>query len=164
MPYRFFFVPISDQADVAGELNRFVSSHRTVAVERNFLPDGASSGWAVCVTYTDSPSPEAKPLASNARREEPDWRSMLTPAEFAVFSRMRALRAELAKADGVPPYNVFTNEHFKEMVRQRASSLAALKRIARIGDARAEKYGPTFLKIIAEADLPAGETPSDAPP
>jgi superfamily II DNA helicase RecQ len=72
-----------------------------------------------------------------------------------VFARLRALRKERADADGVPAYAVFTNDQLAEMVQHRAVTAAALREIAGVGEARAEKYGAAFLAVLTEAALPA---------
>ena len=79
---------------------------------------------------------------------------MLTDPEFAVFARLRALRMERADAEGVPAYALFTNEQLAEMVRRRVLTIAALRDIQGIGEARTEKYGEAFLHILQDAALP----------
>ena len=40
---------------------------------------------------------------------------VLTPEEFAFFSKLRELRKELAAKDGVPPFVVFTDEQLSSI-------------------------------------------------
>ena len=70
-----------------------------------------------------------------------DYKEVLKPEDFEVFSRLRDWRKAEAEQEGVPVYGVFTNEQLAEMVRQRAGTKAALKGIAGVGEARVEKYG-----------------------
>jgi superfamily II DNA helicase RecQ len=79
--------------------------------------------------------------------------------EFAIFSQLRQLRKELAEQEGIPVYAVFTNDHLADMVRQRIVSLAGLKGIDGIGQARLEKYGEAFLRIL-KRDIPGLSTGS----
>ncbi len=51
MQYRFFW--ISAVYPDAGEqqLNDFLRGHSILNVEREFVAEGANSGWSVCVSY-----------------------------------------------------------------------------------------------------------------
>lgn len=159
MRFRFFSVPVHDPDPAADELNRFLAGHRILAVEKHFVADGANSAWAICVGFDDPGA--ALPRAAQARRGKVDFKDVLSEAEFAVFARLRALRKERAEAEGVPAYALFTNEQLAEMVQRRVTSAGALRDIPGVGEARAEKYGPGFLRILQEAALPA-PAPSDA--
>jgi hypothetical protein len=46
----------------------------------------------------------------------------------------------------VPVYTIFTNEQLAQMVQSRATTKAALEKIAGVGDARIEKYTPAGRK------------------
>ena len=48
----------------------------------------------------------------------------------------------------MPAYALFTNEQLAEMVQRRVRTLAALREIAGVGEARIEKYGEDFLDIL----------------
>ena len=121
------------------------------------MVDGPNSTWAVCVSF-DRYGAQRPPAGKRARV---DYRDVLDEPEFAVFARLRALRKELAEGEGVPPYALFTNEQLAEMVQRRVVSVAALKEIAGIGEARVEKYGEAFLAVLKEAALPAAAASAD---
>ena len=161
MRFRFFSIPVHSADDAAKSLNQFLAVNRFMAVDRQFVPDGSNSTWAVCVTYDDAGVGPAPPL-SVARRAKADFKDVFDPAEFAVFARLRALRKERSDADGVPAYAVFTNDQLAEMVRRRITSATALQQLAGVGEARVAKYGPGFLSILLDAALPEPEVPVDA--
>ena len=77
-----------------------------------------------------------------------DYMKVLSPDEFAVFSRLRNLRKELAAKDGVPPFVVFTDEQLASIIRQNPTDLGKLTAVQGIGQAKAEKYGNAVLKIL----------------
>ena len=81
-------------------------------------------------------------------RNKVDYRERLSPEDFAVFARLREVRKEIAQADAVPVYAIFTNEQLAQMVQARATTKAALEKIAGVGDARIEKYGPRVLEFL----------------
>jgi superfamily II DNA helicase RecQ len=84
---------------------------------------------------------------------------VLSEQAFAVFARLRSLRKELAESEGIPAYALFTNEQLAEMVQRRVQTAAALREIAGIGEARIEKYGETFLRLLCEAFSSSGSNP-----
>lgn len=59
MRFHFAAVPVHGSAEAERELNVFLGSHRVVGVERHLVADGTQSGWAICVSYTDTTSPHA---------------------------------------------------------------------------------------------------------
>jgi superfamily II DNA helicase RecQ len=165
MQIRFFLVPTHGAEDAAIDLNRFLAAHRILAIERQFVADGPNSAWALCVSFDDgggsggAGSGASRSIAG--RRGKVDYKDLLSPPEFAVFARLRALRKERAEAEGVPAYALFTNDQLAEMVQRRITTAAALREIPGVGEARVEKYGPLFLPIIEEAALPTA-TPAPA--
>ena len=153
MQLKFFTVSIHSGDDTEAELNRFLAAHRIIAIDRQFVSNGANSAWSVCVSFDDGATSGAARSAM-ARRGKVDFKDVLSDAEFAVFARLRALRKERADAEGIPAYAIFTNEQLAEMVQKRVTSATALREIPGIGEARVEKYGPAFLPILQAAALP----------
>jgi superfamily II DNA helicase RecQ len=74
---------------------------------------------------------------------------------------VRSAFKQIAQAEAVP---VFTNEQLAQMVQTRATTRAALEKMAGVGDARIEKYGPRVLEFLQSqyngkvADAPGGPT------
>jgi superfamily II DNA helicase RecQ len=93
-----------------------------------------------------------------------DYREVLPPEQFERFSRLRALRKELADKEAVPPYAVFTNEQLAAMARLEAPSLGAIEEIEGVGAAKMKKYGVLFLAALqtgtSAPPAPAGEAPA----
>ncbi len=146
MKYRFFSIPAWDPAASQDELNRFLGAHRVLSVDREFVTDGRHSLWCLCVSYADGET--ATTPRSKARI---DYREVLNDADFAVFAELRTLRKQLAEAEGLPAYALFTNEQLAEMVRKRVDSVANLEAIAGVGKARVEKYGVAFIDLLRRA-------------
>ncbi len=70
--------------------------------------------------------------------------------ERALFEALRARRASLAKAQGVPPYVIFHDTTLVEMAQRRPRSLDALSEISGVGQAKLERYGELFLTTVRE--------------
>lgn len=160
MAYNFFYVPVSHGGTATANLNRFLAEHDIVSVERQLILDGPNSAWTVCVGFNDggqTPPGTTPGVLAAAKRAKTDYRDVLNPVDFAIFSRLRALRKTIADAAGMPLYGVFTNDQLADMVTRRTTSMAALLEIEGLGSARADKYGATFLQAIREAALPAAE-------
>jgi superfamily II DNA helicase RecQ len=150
MAFAFFTVPIQDGGQAEAEVNAFLRTHKVLAVDRRWVEQGASSFWCFCVDYLDGPVPGFGALRTGGRAKV-DYKEVLTPEQFAVFARLRDLRKEMAQAEAVPVYTIFTNEQLAQMVQTRAASKAALEQIAGVGDARVEKYGPRVLELLNAA-------------
>lgn len=66
----------------------------------------------------------------------------------ALFALLRAKRKELADADGVPPYVIFSDRTLVEMAAYYPQSRQALLGISGIGQVKLEKFGDLFLEVI----------------
>ena len=80
-----------------------------------------------------------------ARRPVPEE---LDGAQAELFGRLRALRARLARRQGVPAYAVFSDKTLRELAVVRPRTLEELKSVSGIGDAKARKYGKQVLEEI----------------
>ena len=145
---RVWFRPVRDDATAAAGLNGFLRSHRVLTVDRRWVDQGAESFWSFCVDYLESAGGSSSEGKNGPVRGKVDYRDELSPEDFAVFARLRQLRKETAQSEAVPVYTVFTNEQLAQMVQSRATARAALEKIAGIGDARIEKYGPRVLVFL----------------
>lgn len=151
MAFQFFVVPARDHGEAAEELNRFLRGHRVLAVDRRWVEQGLDSYWSFCVDYLDragAPAPSAGSKSPADARNRVDYREVLSPADFTRFVRLRTLRAEIAKAEAVPVYTIFTNEQLAKMVQGKAASRADLGKIDGIGEARVQKYGARFIECL----------------
>jgi len=152
MGFRFFTVPIQDSGQASAELNTFLQSHKVLSVDRRWVEQGSSSFWSFCIDYLEqangaSPGGALRPGFSRAKI---DYREVLNPQDFAVFVKLRDLRKEIAQAEAVPVYTIFTNEQLAKMVQGKVTAKAALEKVAGVGDARVEKYGGRFLALLGE--------------
>lgn len=148
MKYAFFHVPALQPEPVQSELNQFLAQHRIRDVSREFVNDAEHSAWCLCVTYDDTQARTVQ--SSSARPARVDYREVLTPEDFDVFSPLRKRRNELADAAGIPAYSVFSNEQLATMVRRRVRNLDELRQIEGIGARRCEQYGEAILSVLLD--------------
>jgi ATP-dependent DNA helicase RecQ len=65
-----------------------------------------------------------------------------------LFERLRAVRLQIARSRGVPPYVIFHDTTLRELARLRPTSIAELYGIRGIGARKAEDLGDVFLAAI----------------
>jgi ATP-dependent DNA helicase RecQ len=93
------------------------------------------------------------PAAARARREKAGRsasQSVITDVNRDLFEALRRKRTELARAQNVPPYVIFHDKTLLELAASRPISRAEMANVPGIGEAKLDRYGPTFLAVIAE--------------
>jgi ATP-dependent DNA helicase RecQ len=68
----------------------------------------------------------------------------------AVFSKLRALRKQLADRDRLPPYMVFSDTTLREMAVRLPNTMHHLLQVKGVGEAKLAKYGEAFLLLLRE--------------
>ncbi len=87
-----------------------------------------------------------KKAAARSRR---GTQRLAATADEALFQALRALRLELARGQGVPPYVIFHDTTLLDMARDRPGSLEELSQFSGVGQAKLDKYGEAFLEVIS---------------
>ncbi len=82
-----------------------------------------------------------------SRVEAESWQDV----DRDLFDRLRALRLQIARARGVPPYVIFHDTTLREMARLRPASVDALRGVYGVGARKAEDLGTVFLDVIRNA-------------
>lgn len=89
-------------------------------------------------------------------------------AHRALFEELRILRKQIADADGVPPFVVFSDATLLELSKSKPADERELLQINGIGEHKLRKYGARFLAAISgyrrvelESRLNPDETPSE---
>jgi ATP-dependent DNA helicase RecQ len=94
---------------------------------------------------------------------------LLSAADVALYQDLRVWRAEVADVAGIPVFMILANRQLRDIVRLRPASLAALRGISGIGQARLQKYGRVLLErvrggAVAGAPVSNPEADADRPP
>lgn len=79
--------------------------------------------------------------------------TVLTQKEMTLFEKLRALRMEIARAERVPPYIVFSDKTLTHMCSVRPGTKEEMLTVTGVGQFKYEKYGERFLKCIQEEVL-----------
>jgi ATP-dependent DNA helicase RecQ len=82
--------------------------------------------------------------ARRARIETESWDGV----DRDLFERLRAVRLEIARARGVPPYVIFHDTTLREMARLKPDSTEALLSVYGVGARKAQDVGEQFLRVI----------------
>jgi ATP-dependent DNA helicase RecQ len=86
----------------------------------------------------------ANAIAVTVAEEGPD----LTPSDERLLGILKQKRIEIARAESVPAYIVFSDRTLADMALRRPASLEALGRLRGVGEMKLAKYGESFLAVI----------------
>jgi ATP-dependent DNA helicase RecQ len=104
-----------------------------------------------CVGATLGPAtaPKAGPRNGRSRGRKNDApKSVVANADPALVAELRALRAQIARADKVPAYVVFPDRTLAALAANAPRSRGALEQLHGMGPSRVEKYGEQVLALI----------------
>ncbi|MEX2272881.1 MAG: DNA helicase RecQ [Vicinamibacterales bacterium] len=68
-----------------------------------------------------------------------------------LFEELRALRLQIARTRGVPPYVIFHDTTLRELARDKPRTLAELRTVKGVGVRKAEELGEQFLQVLRQA-------------
>jgi ATP-dependent DNA helicase RecQ len=81
---------------------------------------------------------------AQSRVEAESWQDV----DRDLFERLRAVRLEIARSRGVPPYVIFHDATLREMARRRPTSIEAFLTVKGVGARKAGDLGDIFLAAI----------------
>lgn len=65
-----------------------------------------------------------------------------------LFNKLKELRLQIAKKQGVPPYVIFHDSALTAMITQRPQTLKEFAEISGVGQYKLERYGALFLEAL----------------
>ncbi|MBI5630563.1 MAG: HRDC domain-containing protein [Elusimicrobia bacterium] len=92
----------------------------------------------------------AENLRASSEAPRKDWRGELDPAGQRIYDEMRLWRGRTAKREGMPPYLILNNRELAELAMKRPVSLAQLREINGIGEAKSQRWGEEMLAVLAK--------------
>ncbi|GGE11220.1 ATP-dependent DNA helicase RecQ [Aureimonas endophytica] len=94
------------------------------------------------------------PEAARERRRQKAARgaapATLAEADRDLFQALRQKRLDIARAQNLPPYVIFHDKTLSELAAARPASRAEMALVPGVGEAKLDRYGPAFLKVIAD--------------
>ena len=89
--------------------------------------------------------PEKGRLPKRARVETEGWDGV----DRELFERLRAMRMQVARKRGVPPYVIFHDTTLREIARTKPATIEELRHVKGVGDRKSADLGELILSIIA---------------
>jgi ATP-dependent DNA helicase RecQ len=89
------------------------------------------------------------------RRKPAKQRRDATAHDDPLFQTLRQLRFALAKAQGVPPYVIFSDASLRDMAQLRPATLDQFAEISGVGSVKLARYGQIFIDAIGQGPDPA---------
>ncbi|MSU75000.1 MAG: DNA helicase RecQ [Candidatus Magasanikbacteria bacterium] len=71
------------------------------------------------------------------------------PSEPELFTNLKLIRTNLARAENVPPYLIFSDATILELATYLPMSLEDIRKISGFGDLKTSKYGQQFISAIS---------------
>jgi len=91
--------------------------------------------------------PEKGRLPKRSRVETEGWEGV----DRELFERLRAMRMQVARKRGVPPYVIFHDTTLREIARTKPATLEALRHVYGVGDRKAADLGELILSLTADS-------------
>ncbi len=92
--------------------------------------------------------------AGAARGKSAGPQAALSAEAEAVFERLRAWRAAVAKEQGMPAYVIFHDATLRQIASVAPSALNELALVNGVGETKLARYGQQILDVLAEAPAP----------
>ena len=89
------------------------------------------------------------PVKQSPLHEKPVRLASAEPVE-ALLDELKALRLQLAHAEDVPAYIIFTNATLADMAAKRPHTMQELLAVPGVGKAKAARYGEAFLTAVRQ--------------
>ncbi len=97
---------------------------------------------------------EQKPVPTKRQSRKPS--AAAVDKSSSLWNALRALRQQLAKRQGVPPYVIFHDKTLAQMLELRPQTSAEFGELSGVGERKLARYADAFLAVIREH--PAAET------
>jgi ATP-dependent DNA helicase RecQ len=112
------------------------------------------------LTLARQRTPRRDARRPTSRVEAESWEGV----DRQLFDRLRAVRLEVARSRGVPPYVIFHDTTLRDMARLRPTSVDALLGVRGVGARKADDLGDTFIAAIRAHLSPASTGPDARTP
>lgn len=129
----------------------------TLAADLKFpVPQVNALGWEVLrgkrsVTIVKRPEGKEKSKTRFIRASsDPYSKENLSPRDRALFEALRLKRMEIARAENVPPYVVFSDKSLVDMACLKPRTDEDFLLVSGVGRAKLRNYGAEFMETIEE--------------
>jgi ATP-dependent DNA helicase RecQ len=88
-------------------------------------------------------------------QSSPAQKTLANPKDAALFAALKAKRLDIAKERNVAAFVIFSDRTLADMAAKRPRTLRDFNNVFGVGRAKAEAFGETFLRIIADFEAAA---------
>lgn len=148
MQIRVFTIPALAGQEMQEEMNKFLRGHRVMEVKQQY--DAERGYWTFAVNYIEGSTPNNN--APAIRPEKVDYKTVLSPESFDIFTKLRDARKQIAKDESVPAYAIFTDKELADIAQLSELSPAALLKIDGINHGRVDKYAERILQGVVTSE------------
>jgi len=152
MQIKLFTIPVSDSGGTLQELNTFLTAHKIIEVEQKLTSNENGAYWCFCVRYVE----QALKVSSSESKQRVDYRKVLDEPTFRKFVHLREIRKNVAAAEGLSAFIVFTDEELAELAKLEEITVRSMLGIKGIGEKKAERFAHYFMAKPEENEASGG--------
>ena len=140
MQIKLFTIPVGDSGLAQQEMNTFLKAHKIQEIEQKLINNDNGAWWCFCVRYLETAF-----SATSESKVKVDYRKMLDEQTFQKFSDLRAIRKQVAAAEGLSAFIVFTDEELAELAKLEDITIKSMLGIKGIGEKKVDRYAHYFM-------------------
>lgn len=144
MQIRIFTISAHAGFEIQEEMNKFLRSTRVIEVKQQY--DMERGYWTFAVSYIEGSQPQN--MQHSTSTEKIDYKNVLSPECFEVFSKLRETRKMIAKDESVPAYAIFTDKELAEIAQLDELTASAMLKIKGVNVGRVDKYAERLLQGV----------------
>ncbi len=124
-------------------------------IHLGYLQQDISQQSSLCLTEASRSvlkAEEALMLATPRLQNASYWKRQKVTQTYdrALFTKLRTLRKEIADAEDIPPFIVFSDATLSELAKVKPQNDHQMLTISGIGDTKLARYGHPFLELIQQ--------------
>jgi superfamily II DNA helicase RecQ len=140
MQIKLFTIPVGDSGAAQQEMNAFLKAHKIQEIEQKLINNDNGAWWCFCVRYLETAF-----TAASESKVKVDYRQILDEPTFQKFSNLRAIRKQVAAAEGLSAFIVFTDEELAELAKLEEITVKGMLGIKGIGEKKVERFAHYFI-------------------
>ncbi len=148
MQIKLFTIPLGDRG-AEQEMNTFLKAYKILGVGQKLISNDNGAAWCFCVRYLE----QAVHVASETRAKV-DYRQVLDEPTFQKFSHLRGIRKQVAAAEGLSAFIVFTDEELAELAKLEEITIKSMLGIKGVGEKKVERFAHYFIENPVTNEAP----------
>lgn len=151
MYYKIFTISLINHSEDVEDLNKFINTKRIISIDKHIIQKDNNSYISFIIEYDKKDNQNDFKITT--KKPKVDYKEVLNQTDFVIFSKLRDIRKEIADKEGIPVYNVFTNEQLAEIVKNKVNTKTDLSKIPGVGEAKMDKYADKILEFMKGLEI-----------